>query len=62
MRYCLFPGAEIGFEESAYILREDENAESSIDVCVELVNGVIGPDVFVNYSLIYTETPSTSQG
>ena len=62
MRYCLFPVAEIGFEESAYILREDENAESSIDVCVELVNGAIGPDVFVNYSLIYTETSSTSQG
>lgn len=46
-----------------YTLNEDLNPVSSIEVCVELrISDQIGPGVSVTYSLIYVETPDTSQG
>ena len=46
-----------------YTLNEDPNPVSSIEVCVELRStDEIGPGVSVTYSLIYAETPGTSQG
>ena len=55
------PVAVIGFNQSTYILHEQSNQDSFIDVCVELMSGTIAMGVSINYILDY-DTTSITQG
>ena len=51
----------IGFNQSTYVLHEQSNQDSFIDVCVELISGIIAMDVSINYMLDY-DTTGITQG
>ena len=55
------PVAVIGFSQSTYDVSEQSGQDSFVDVCVELISGVIAPGTSVSYSLEY-DASATTQG
>ena len=53
--------AVIGFNQSTYVLHEQSNQDSFVDVCVELISGTIALGVSINYVLDY-DTTGITQG
>ena len=50
--------AVLGFNQSSYIVAE-ETGNSTVDVCVYLMSGIIAPDVYVSYSIEFDVTNVT---
>jgi hypothetical protein len=51
--------AVIGFNQSTYVLHEQSNQDSFVDVCVDLISGTIAMGISINYRLEYDATGIT---
>ena len=49
----------IGFNQPTYVLQEQSNQDSFVDVCVDLISGTIAMGVSINYRLEYDATGIT---